>query len=84
MKRKKLEKTALFLIALGPTATVLAYDLFKSGYQAIDAGHVDVEYEWWRMGAKRESKAGTKICKRSRQRKTSVRRRRILSETNHC
>lgn len=53
---QKLEKTALFLIALGPTATVLAYDLFKSGYQAIDAGHVDVEYEWWRMGAKRKVK----------------------------
>ena len=52
----KVEKGALFLIALGPTATVLAYDLFKAGYQAIDAGHVDVEYEWWRMGAKRKVK----------------------------
>ena len=46
----------LFLIALGPTATVLAYDLFKAGYQAIDIGHVDVEYEWWRMGARRKVK----------------------------
>lgn len=53
---RKLEKGVLFLIALGPTATVLAYDLFKSGYQAIDAGHVDIEYEWWRMGAKRKVK----------------------------
>lgn len=53
---RKLEKSALFLIALGPTATVLAYDLFNSGYQAIDVGHVDVEYEWWRMGAKRKVK----------------------------
>lgn len=53
---RKLEKGVLFLIALGPTATVLAYDLFKSGYQAIDAGHVDVEYEWWRIGAKRKVK----------------------------
>lgn len=52
----KLEKGVLFLIALGPTATVLAYDLFKSGYQAIDIGHVDVEYEWWRMGARRKVK----------------------------
>lgn len=52
----KLEKDALFLIALGPTATVLAYDLFKAGYQAIDAGHVDVEYEWWKMGALRKVK----------------------------
>lgn len=48
----KLDKSMLFLIALGPTATVLAYDLFKAGYQAIDIGHVDIEYEWWRMGAR--------------------------------
>ena len=52
----KVEKGALFLIALGPTATVLAYDLFKAGYQAIDVGHVDVEYEWWRMGAHKKVK----------------------------
>ncbi|WP_298651218.1 SP_1767 family glycosyltransferase [uncultured Proteiniphilum sp.] len=44
-------KNVLFLIALGPTATVLAYDLYQAGYQAIDIGHVDIEYEWFRMGA---------------------------------
>ena len=42
----------LVLIALGQTATVLAYDLAQSGIQAIDLGHVDIEYEWYRMGAK--------------------------------
>lgn len=40
----------LVLCLLGPTATVLAYDLFKAGYQAIDMGHVDIEYEWFRSG----------------------------------
>ena len=35
----------LMLIALGPTATVLAYDLYKAGYQAIDIGHTDLIYE---------------------------------------
>lgn len=55
-----LEKDVLLLIALGPTATVLSYDLFKAGYQAIDIGHVDVEYEWWRMGAKRKVKLAYK------------------------
>ena len=40
-------KNKLVLIALGPTATVLAYDLHKLGYQAIDIGHVDIEYEWF-------------------------------------
>ena len=43
----KIEKNKLILIALGPTATVLAYDLYKAGYQAIDIGHVDIEYEWF-------------------------------------
>jgi glycosyltransferase, SP_1767 family len=52
----KLEKKVLYLIALGPTATVLAYDLFKNGRQAMDIGHVDIEYEWWRMGAQRKVK----------------------------
>lgn len=32
-------KEYLFLIAAGPTATVLAYDLALKGYQAIDIGH---------------------------------------------
>lgn len=38
----------LVLIALGPTATVLAYDLAKEGYWAIDIGHIDIEYEWYK------------------------------------
>lgn len=46
----KLDKTKLILIALGPTATVLAYDLAKLGYQAIDTGHLDIEYEWYLRG----------------------------------
>lgn len=53
---KKLDKNTLFLIALGPTATVLSYDLFKAGFQALDVGHIDIEYEWWKMGAKRKVK----------------------------
>ena len=46
---RKNENT-LVLCLLGPTATVLAYDLFKAGYRFIDLGHVDIEYEWYRMG----------------------------------
>lgn len=41
----------LILLALGPTATVMAYDLAKLEYQAIDIGHVDIEYEWFLMKA---------------------------------
>lgn len=40
----------VILIALGPTATVLAYDLAKAGYQALDIGHLDLEYEWFLKG----------------------------------
>ena len=35
----------LVLAALGPTATVLAYDLCRKGYQTIDMGHISEEYE---------------------------------------
>lgn len=41
-------KNKLILVALGPTATVLAYDLAREGYWAIDIGHVDIEYEWYK------------------------------------
>lgn len=51
---KKQPKDSLFIIALGPTATVLAYDLANSGYRALDLGHIDIEYEWFLMGAKKK------------------------------
>lgn len=44
---KQLDKDDLILCALGPTATVLAFDLSKFGYRAIDLGHLDIEYEWF-------------------------------------
>lgn len=47
---KNAEKGDLFLIALGPSAGVLAYDLAKEGYQALDIGHIDLEYEWYLAG----------------------------------
>ena len=48
---KTLPKEKLFILALGPTATVLAYDLATFGFQALDLGHIDIEYEWLLMGA---------------------------------
>jgi glycosyltransferase family protein len=41
----KIEKDTLFLIALGPTATILAHDLCLAGYRALDIGHLDICYE---------------------------------------
>lgn len=46
----KQPKNRLILIALGPTASVLAYDLALQGYQAVDIGHADLCYEWMRRG----------------------------------
>lgn len=48
---ENISKDTLILAALGPTATILAYDLCEKGYQAIDIGHLDIEYEWYLMGA---------------------------------
>lgn len=56
----KFPKDILFLIALGPTATILAYDLAMLGYQAIDIGHLDVEYEWFRSGNESSRKTPVK------------------------
>ena len=42
----------LVIIALGPTATILAYDLAKEGFWALDLGHIDIEYSWFLMSAK--------------------------------
>lgn len=49
---KKNSKEKLIIISLGPTATILAYDLCKTGYQALDLGHIDIEYEWYLKKAK--------------------------------
>jgi glycosyltransferase family protein len=48
---KKQGKDKLFIISLGPTATVLSYDLTVWGAKALDTGHLDIEYEWFLMGA---------------------------------
>ena len=57
----KIDKGRLILIALGPTASVLAYDLGIKGYQAIDTGHLDLEYNWMLQGAVRKEKVKGRI-----------------------
>lgn len=39
-------KEQLMIVVLGPTATILAYDLAKAGYQALDIGHLGKAYDW--------------------------------------
>ncbi|WP_321391988.1 GT-D fold domain-containing glycosyltransferase [uncultured Desulfuromusa sp.] len=40
----------LVMISLGPTATVMAYDLFRLGYQAIDLGQTPSKYHKAKYG----------------------------------
>lgn len=56
----KQPKDSLFLLALEPTATVLAYDLCRAGYQSVDIGHIDLEYEWFLKGEGRRTVIGGK------------------------
>ena len=43
---------SLVLLVLGPTATVLSYDLAAKGIRALDIGNMDMEYEWFCRGVK--------------------------------
>lgn len=54
------EENDLFLLAVGPSAGVFAYDLTKVGFQAVDIGHVDVEYEWMLQGTGERGKIAYK------------------------
>lgn len=51
-KTKDFSDGKLVVLALGMTATVLAYDLCKAGIRALDLGHIDIEYQWMLMGAR--------------------------------
>ncbi|MCD4985012.1 MULTISPECIES: SP_1767 family glycosyltransferase [Enterococcus] len=42
-----ISEAPIILISLGPTATILSADLAFLGFQSIDIGHLDLEYEWF-------------------------------------
>ena len=63
---KKYGKDRIVLIALGPTATVLSYDLSLVGIQAIDIGHIDIEYMWFLNGAKTKTPVQGKFVNEAR------------------
>lgn len=49
----------LILLMLGPTSKVLVYDLktnYRISNQILDIGHIDSEYEWFKIGAKKKVK----------------------------
>lgn len=53
-------KDKLILLMLGPTAKVISYHLYKEGYWLIDLGHIDSEYEWYKLGATTKVKLNNK------------------------
>lgn len=57
---KKQGKDKLILLMLGPTAKVLAFQLAQEGFQALDIGHIDSEYEWYKMKANYKVKLSSK------------------------
>lgn len=46
-KVAEIHTNELVIMALGPAATILALDLSRIGVQALDIGHLDIEYEWY-------------------------------------
>lgn len=50
----------LILLMLGPTAKVIAYHLSKEKMWVVDIGHIDSEYEWYKMGATQKVKLPNK------------------------
>jgi Domain of unknown function (DUF1792). len=48
------------LLMLGPTAKVIVDDLQDLENQIIDLGHIDSEYEWFKMGATHKVKLENK------------------------
>jgi Domain of unknown function (DUF1792). len=57
---KRIRYNELVLVSLGPTATVLTYDLACRGIQAIDIGQLDNEYEWFLRKSERRIKLPNK------------------------
>lgn len=45
----------LVILVLGPTATVLAYDISQLGIQVLDCGNMDMEYEWLKINSKKRT-----------------------------
>lgn len=59
-------KDRLILIALGPTATIMAYDLAKENFWALDIGHIDLEYMWYLKGDTEKSPVKGRLVNETR------------------
>lgn len=57
-----LSVNTLYILALGPTATCLAADLAQRGRQALDLGHIDMEYEYYKRNVHEKVFIPGKFC----------------------
>lgn len=71
-KAMKVSDKYIFLIALGPTATILSQELSKNGRVAFDVGHIDIEYEWMMSGVKRKTPIAGKAVNEKRTREYAL------------
>lgn len=44
----RIEKSKLILIVLGPAGKLLTYDMFMKGYQVVEIGQIDMDYDWYK------------------------------------
>ena len=56
---------------MGPTATLLSFDLFKLGYKVLDIGHIDIEYEWYLRKAKKKIQIKNKYVNENKRQQKS-------------
>lgn len=54
---KAYDKSVLHILMCGPTACVLADDLTKAGFRALDLGHLAKHYDWHKRGIIMDAKA---------------------------
>lgn len=47
---RRYPQDALICLCLGTTATVMAFDLAREGYRALDLGHLPKAYDHWKSG----------------------------------
>ncbi|MGH1518722.1 GT-D fold domain-containing glycosyltransferase [Chryseobacterium sp. JK1] len=60
-------KDKLVLLALGPTATVMSFDLAKENIWAVDIGHVDLEYMWYLQNAQEKTPVAGRLVNEATQ-----------------
>ena len=58
---RKVEKSVLIIMAMGPVATVMPYDLLEDDYQTVDLGNIDTEYEWYLRGCTKKEPIANKM-----------------------